>query len=95
MNPAAGRPAFDGPLFAHGFSWRKRRFARAFTGRKDVRFVNTGPQVAPGARLLLWGSADAPTGVPPDTRIVRVEDGFLRSVGLGADLTRPVSWVIA
>ena len=25
---------------------------------------------------------------------MRVEDGFLRSVGLGADLTRPVSWVL-
>ncbi|MGZ7307049.1 capsular polysaccharide export protein, LipB/KpsS family, partial [Streptococcus pyogenes] len=25
---------------------------------------------------------------------LRVEDGFIRSVGLGADLTRPVSWVI-
>jgi capsular polysaccharide export protein len=28
------------------------------------------------------------------TGIVRVEDGFLRSVGLGADLVRPLSWVM-
>jgi capsular polysaccharide export protein len=27
-------------------------------------------------------------------RIARLEDGFVRSVGLGADLTRPLSWVI-
>src|SRR5690606_33507481 len=27
------------------------------------------------------------------TQIIRLEDGFLRSVGLGADLTRPMSWV--
>jgi capsular polysaccharide export protein len=26
--------------------------------------------------------------------VLRIEDGFLRSVGLGADLTRPLSWVI-
>lgn len=29
-----------------------------------------------------------------DIKIVRLEDGFLRSVGLGADLVHPVSWVI-
>lgn len=28
-----------------------------------------------------------------DKKVIRVEDGFLRSVGLGADLTRPISWV--
>ena len=27
-------------------------------------------------------------------RIIRIEDGFLRSVGLGADLVQPVSWVL-
>ncbi len=26
--------------------------------------------------------------------LVRIEDGFLRSVGLGADLIRPLSWVV-
>lgn len=29
-----------------------------------------------------------------DTALLRVEDGFLRSVGLGANLVRPLSWVI-
>lgn len=28
------------------------------------------------------------------THVLRIEDGFLRSVGLGASLTKPVSWVI-
>ena len=31
---------------------------------------------------------------PKDVRILRLEDGFLRSVGLGADLIRPLSWVV-
>ena len=26
--------------------------------------------------------------------LVRIEDGFLRSVGLGANLVQPLSWVI-
>ncbi|HEU0202519.1 MAG TPA: beta-3-deoxy-D-manno-oct-2-ulosonic acid transferase [Burkholderiaceae bacterium] len=29
-----------------------------------------------------------------DVRVLRVEDGFLRSVGLGADLVAPLSWVV-
>jgi capsular polysaccharide export protein len=27
-------------------------------------------------------------------RVIRLEDGFLRSVGLGADLVQPLSWVV-
>jgi capsular polysaccharide export protein len=30
----------------------------------------------------------------PAPSLVRLEDGFLRSVGLGADLVRPLSWVM-
>jgi capsular polysaccharide export protein len=87
-------PEVEGPVFAHGFSLRKRAFVRAFSARPDVRFVRSGAAVTPGATLLLWGSAAAPHGAPSDVRIVHMEDGFLRSVGLGADLTRPLSWVL-
>jgi capsular polysaccharide export protein len=83
-----------GPLYAHGFSWRKRRLLREFCARDDIRFMRTGRPLPRGARLLLWGSAPAPEGTPADARVVRVEDGFLRSVGLGADLVRPLSWVL-
>jgi capsular polysaccharide export protein len=87
-------PEFEGPVFAHGFSIRKRAYVRGFTGRDDVRFVADGRRVTEGAYLLLWGSAPPPEGLPAEVRIVRLEDGFLRSVGLGADLTRPLSWVM-
>ncbi len=45
----------------------------------------------PDAALLLWGGSAAPENstVP----VVRVEDGFLRSSGLGATFHRPLSWV--
>jgi capsular polysaccharide export protein len=91
---SAGAAEWNGPLYAHGFSWRKRRLLRAFCGRHDLRFVRSGRALPAGARLLLWGSQAAPAGAPADLRIVRVEDGFLRSVGLGADLVRPLSWVL-
>ena len=45
----------------------------------------------PDARLLLWGAATAPENSA--TPVVRVEDGFLRSSGLGATFHRPLSWV--
>jgi len=50
--------------------------------------------VPPHATLLLWGSNVAPGALPADVSLVRVEDGFLRSVGLGAELVSPLSWVM-
>ena len=81
-------------LIGYGFSWRKRALVRDFTGRSDVRFLSRAAAVPAGADLLLWGSAPVPANLPDGVRVVRVEDGFLRSVGLGADLTRPMSWVL-
>jgi capsular polysaccharide export protein len=93
MFPIA-EPQFTGPLAAHGFSWRKRSLVRRFAGRNDIRFVTSSQTVQPGSTLLLWGSTPVPPRVPQGVKVVRVEDGFLRSVGLGADLTRPMSWVM-
>ena len=93
MKPGALGPQFDGQVFACGFSWRKRAFLRDFANRRDIRFVADSADVPPGATLLLWGSTPAPQGLLRAVKIVRVEDGFLRSVGLGADLVRPLSWV--
>lgn len=81
-------------VYAWGLSRRKRSFLRDFLGTTAVRFVERGADVPPGACLLLWGSTPAPEGVAAEVRITRLEDGFLRSVGLGADLVRPLSWVL-
>ena len=40
------------------------------------------------------GRAFHKMGGIPKVTVLRVEDGFLRSVGLGAQLTQPLSWVI-
>lgn len=81
-------------VFAYNFSRRKRAFLRRFIGEVKIRFVNRVQQVPPGATLLVWGSSPVPAGLEQDVRQLRVEDGFLRSVGLGADLVRPISWVL-
>ncbi|MDP2371742.1 beta-3-deoxy-D-manno-oct-2-ulosonic acid transferase, partial [Rhodoferax sp.] len=46
------------------------------------------------AWLLLWGRAAVPAGLPEQVRVLRMEDGFIRSIGLGAELVRPLSWVV-
>jgi capsular polysaccharide export protein len=64
---------------------------RAYFGGSEVRFVRREAQVPEEATLAVWGRRAL-----PDSRrdVVRLEDGFLRSVGLGADLVRPLSWVM-
>jgi len=74
---------------AWGMRMWKRRSLQGFFGRhRAVRFARAGhPATGPA---MVWASraAEAPAGA------VRVEDGFLRSRGLGADLVPPLSLVL-
>ncbi|MCB1328986.1 MAG: capsular polysaccharide biosynthesis protein [Maritimibacter sp.] len=46
-----------------------------------------------GRRLMVWAGKAETLGETGDTPVLRVEDGFLRSRGLGADLVAPLSLV--
>jgi capsular polysaccharide export protein len=81
-------------VYAFGFSLRKRPLLRRFLPECSIRFVHAASEVPPGATVALWGSTPVPATLADDANVVRVEDGFLRSVGLGADLIRPLSWVV-
>ena len=73
---------------ASGMRLWKRGAVNSFFGAvKPVRFGERPPKH--GRRAMVWASkaGDAPEG------IVRIEDGFLRSRGLGADLVAPLSLV--
>jgi capsular polysaccharide export protein len=90
------RPAL---IYAIGFSWRKRSLVRQFLSPSQIKFVRQPAQVPEGATAAVWASG--PFGQQAQhhdlgDRLKRLflEDGFLRSVGLGADLVRPLSWVI-
>jgi len=90
------RQEFPEQILALGFSRWKRFFIQRFLQGSDVVFAKTPPAVSPSQSPLviaLWGSADAPA-LPSNATILRIEDGFLRSSGLGADLVRPLSLVI-
>ena len=72
-------------ITAVGFSTWKRRFLRPFFAGSRLRFSARRPKAG---TVAVWGAK------PSSGPALRVEDGFLRSVGLGADLTRPLSLVI-
>jgi len=83
-----------GDVWAHGFSRWKRAAIRISFPNARVHFVDRWPELHHGATVAVWGLADVPYAAHTDAwQVIRIEDGFLRSVGLGADLIRPVSWV--
>ncbi|MBV7486197.1 capsular polysaccharide biosynthesis protein [Bordetella sp. BOR01] len=84
-------------IIAAGFSRWKKTFLRDFLWGSRLEFRKNPGSVAltPGA-IALWGRKhDALVRQrPASCPVLRIEDGFLRSVGLGADLIRPLSWVV-
>ena len=80
-------------VYACGFSIWKKPIVRRFFAEKKVVFVNSASCVPSGATLVVWSRKPIFGNLPDGVALTRLEDGFLRSVGLGADLVRPLSWV--
>jgi capsular polysaccharide export protein len=87
------RGRFPSTVYATGFSIFKRPVVKRFFDGSDVRFVRRPEQVPDGGLLAVWGRKDV-SGGSGRIKTIHLEDGFLRSVGLGADLVRPLSWVM-
>ncbi|MFM4714835.1 capsular polysaccharide biosynthesis protein [Aeromonas veronii] len=84
MEPARWRR-----LYLVGFSLWKRAFMRTFCAHlaDELRFVRRPPKRLTGdEQVLVWGSH-----YPELVSAIRVEDGFIRSSGLGSNLCRPSS----
>lgn len=80
-------------IYALNFSsWKRPVIQQFFTGRA-VKFIHDLSTISECCTLVVWGYKDDLFELPSTINIIRLEDGFLRSVGLGADLTRPMSWV--
>jgi len=90
--------------YALSFSLWKRAFIKQFVGRmaKKVIFVNNQKKLIalasmhPNAAVLLWGAnhSEWVQQLKTNCPVWFIEDGFIRSIGLGADLRRPSSLVI-
>jgi capsular polysaccharide export protein len=77
--------------------WKRGRLQQVFGTRVPLRFVDDPAKAvrmaqAHGKPLLVWAGREPPE-LPADITVRRVEDGFLRSRGLGADLVPPLSLV--
>lgn len=86
-------PELPSVVYALSFSSWKRDVLRDFLAPTRVAFVDRADVLPPGGTLLVWGRRE-PEPMPKGLRVLHIEDGFLRSVGLGADLIRPLSWVL-
>lgn len=85
---------------AFGFKPWKQPILKRFLRGSHVRFRRRHA-AAPGLKgaMAIWGRNPGrgvaerlrQTSPPP---LLRIEDGFLRSVGLGANLIAPISWVV-
>jgi capsular polysaccharide export protein len=95
MSDEITRKKPDETVYAVGFSLWKRQHVLAFFCDRKVIFIRK-PSQLPKNKLICaatWGVRIPNEHFPPLAQIIRLEDGFLRSVGLGADLVRPMSWV--
>ncbi|WP_086233531.1 capsular polysaccharide biosynthesis protein [Campylobacter devanensis] len=92
--------------FLFGFSIWKRKFMFPFLG-KNLNFISTFSKnplqqalnlgLNKDSAIYIWGKKEYPQVQKwcdeNSVSITRVEDGFIRSIGLGSDLTRPYSLV--
>jgi capsular polysaccharide export protein len=70
--------------------WKRGPMQKVFGQRQPMRFSADNNATAEDTRRhMIWASK-----APQDTGMVRIEDGFLRSRGLGADLFPPLSLVL-
>ncbi|MCV3430647.1 capsular polysaccharide biosynthesis protein [Campylobacter lari] len=90
-------------LYFLGFSKWKREFVRPFFKAKNnkIIFLNSLDELYkvnlnPEDKIFIWGKKYDKALLAKDfsNEIFLVEDGFLRSVFLGSDLTRPFSLII-
>ncbi|WP_250398793.1 capsular polysaccharide biosynthesis protein [Synechococcus sp. MU1648] len=84
---------------AFGFTPWKQRNLRRFMAGGQLRFRAPWRRIPQGVdAVVVWGRRARPRLLEAAARrqlpVLQVEDGFLRSVGLGADLVDPVSWVV-
>jgi len=87
------RQRFPAQVYGLGFSAWKRPIVRTFFQGSQVTFVKRAKAVPTGATVAVWGRSQDSETARQASRI-RLEDGFLRSVGLGVDLVQPLSWVM-
>jgi capsular polysaccharide export protein len=88
--------AREDEVYALGFYPWKRRLLRAFFPGVRFRFVRAANSIprCEGVKAVVWGTDHPAEEFPPGCVLWRCEDGFIRSVGLGAKFAPAYSWVV-
>ncbi|MFM2356660.1 MAG: hypothetical protein RLZZ528_2396 [Pseudomonadota bacterium] len=78
--------------------WKRHHLQAFFGSEKPVKFsadLRSAERACSGTgrKILCWGTGNAAHPTTSDAPVIRVEDGFLRSRGLGAELVPPLSLV--
>ncbi len=94
------RLLFGLTLLCTGFRWWKRPYIRRMLTAPGNRvvFSNRSKALSKADKVVVWGEGShlelvqkaEHQGIP----VLRMEDGFVRSVGLGSNLVRPLSLVL-
>jgi capsular polysaccharide export protein len=73
----------------------KRFFATPFltAGGGKLRWAGAPEKIEQGERVALWGGKST-EGIPAGAPMLRMEDGFFHSNGLGSDMNAPCSQVL-
>ena len=75
-----------------GLSPWKRQLLPTYLGPKVTRVSHKQLRATDLSRVLTWGAKDVPKALE-SLPLTRMEDGFIRSNGLGAEFNFPMSWV--
>lgn len=85
-------------IYFYGFSRWKRAFMKSFFQDRDIVFLDNYTKTPSNSELYIWGMKDNLEIIDfcnkNSIKISKVEDGFIRSISLGSDLTRPYSIVV-
>ena len=95
----------QGQIFCFGFTLWKLKYIRAFlqSPNNSIHFVSSAKQAikkgfTPSSQIVLWASKDKTEAQKLSQQfnipIKAMEDGFIRSIGIGTDLTAPCSLVL-
>ena len=88
------RSALPATVQMLGFSRWKEPLVMMFFKGSTIQFVKPELPLDPRLPAVSWGCKHDSELTAHAHPVSRVEDGFLRSVGLGAGKTRPLSWVL-
>lgn len=79
--------------YVYGFSLRKFFILKQFLPQVRLHFKRHLERIPAHSTLIVWGMKELPQAILQSCQVIRVEDGFLRSIGLGAAFNPPISWV--